>query len=649
MTGWVRGLIGLCALFAGPSVADTPDEAPTDSESVEVVTVTATLEPQTLALTPGSVEIVPGDELQRAQYDGVFEALRHRPGIHADQPGGRGARGSIYTRGLDPNHTKVLIDGIALNDPTNARGGSFDFSTLDNLDTIDRIEIVRGPVSAVQGADAIAGAIQIITQDGKGPDALRLGVSGGRYGYFRGYGSVRGERGPFDLVVAGDYVNEGQPEENGDYRGGSVYSALGLDLPGDARLRGTFFYNDAELEAFPEFSGGTELAVFREFEQRDTRSFAGGLTLTQTPLDWLDYSLRGSIYQRHEERRSPGVAFGVPAEPDTQDDLRRTFLGLRTTAHAPPTLVPGFLSFSVGGDVTWERGETKGDPLVFPPPMIPPVAPVAPDFEESRVIGGPFGEIQWNTDYGLVVLAGVRADFPSGEDVVITPRVSGAYTLDELPLRIDASWGEGYKLASFFALGNPLVGNPLLSPERSRGWDAGLRYEGDRVEARATYFDVRVRDLVDLIFEDPPRLENRGEVRSRGVELEAQIHAFETLDITGYVTYADTFDTATDDELLHRPRWRGGAAFDWRPLENLSLRAALLLVDHVLDSSFPTGFGNAIKLDGYARVDLALSWTPRDWLAVHLAVDNLFDADYHEAIGVPAPGVRPRIGVELRL
>ena len=63
-----------------------------------------------------------------------------------------------------------------------------------------------------------------------------------------------------DLVIAGDYVDEGQPEENGDYRGGSVYSALGLDLPGDARLRGTFYYNDAELEAFPEFSGGTELA-----------------------------------------------------------------------------------------------------------------------------------------------------------------------------------------------------------------------------------------------------------------------------------------------------------------------------------------------------------------------------------------------------
>jgi len=189
-----RAGIGVLALICATGLgagADPSDDA-AEPDEIETLVVTASQGPQPAALLPGSLDIIPGDALQAARYDGILEALRHRPGLHADQPGGRGSRGSLYTRGLDPNHTKVLIDGIAVNDSTNARGGSFDFSTLDNLDTIERIEIVRGPTSAVQGADAVAGALQVITRDGKGPDTMRAGVAGGRFGYLRGYASARG-------------------------------------------------------------------------------------------------------------------------------------------------------------------------------------------------------------------------------------------------------------------------------------------------------------------------------------------------------------------------------------------------------------------------------------------------------------------------
>src|SRR3954470_15006040 len=93
----------------------------------------------------------------------LADILRRVAGIHIDQVGGRGGTGSLYMRGADPNYTLVLVDGVRVNDPTNARGGSFDFSTFDIAD-VERVEIARGPYSAVYGGDALAGVINIVTR-----------------------------------------------------------------------------------------------------------------------------------------------------------------------------------------------------------------------------------------------------------------------------------------------------------------------------------------------------------------------------------------------------------------------------------------------------------------------------------------------------
>ncbi|MES1263454.1 MAG: TonB-dependent receptor plug domain-containing protein, partial [Peristeroidobacter soli] len=93
----------------------------------------------------------------------LADVLKRVSGVHIDSVGGRGGTGSLYMRGADPNYTLVLVDGVRVNDPTNARGGSFDFSALDVAD-IERVEIARGPYSAVYGGDALAGVINIVTR-----------------------------------------------------------------------------------------------------------------------------------------------------------------------------------------------------------------------------------------------------------------------------------------------------------------------------------------------------------------------------------------------------------------------------------------------------------------------------------------------------
>jgi outer membrane cobalamin receptor len=636
-----RACLIIASVLAGllPGVA-LGQSAQQDEDPPETLVVTGSYEPVTLSEAAGSVDVISGEELDAWRYDGVLEALRHRAGVHADQPGARGSRASVYTRGLDPNHTLVLIDGVALNDPTNARGGSYDFSTLSSGD-IERIEIVRGPISAVHGSDALGGAIQVITRDGQGPDRADAEAAGGRYGYVRGLMRAAGQRGPIDLSLSGSYENEGTPDGIGNYRGGTLNASLGANLPREGRARATLRFQDSRNQAYPDASGGQDLAVLRSFETRNIRDLSGGLDIQQPLGDDLELSLLATAFHHRENRRSPGVApppgnpfGGVPAEPNTRDNYYEYGL----TGYGTYEFGAG-VSVTAGGAVEWERGESDGAPLVG--------LGVAPDFDEQRVTGGPLAELQWRCDCGLTLLGGSRVDFREGGSAVWTPRVNASYRVPRLGTEIRGGFGRGWKQPSFFALGNPIVGNDDLRAEKSIGWEAGFGQQlaGERFEIDFTYFDVEVEDLVDLdtaIFQ----LINLGKVRSRGVELSLRASVHETLQLRGHATYTDTEDQS-GRRLRNRPKWRGGVAVEWTPIEGLSARVDALFVGEVKDFSIPTGDRD---LHDYARVDLALAWAPRSqqWLELFLAVDNLLDENYEEAIGFPAVGIRPRAGVAVR-
>ena len=149
------GPLGLAFILGWGWAADTLGQgrAPTEQAlELEPIVVTATVAPTPLGRTTAPVTVISREEIAAQQATSVTELLYQIPGVHIDQAGARGGISSIYVRGSDPNFTVVLIDGIKVNDPTNSREGSFDFSTL-STDNIERIEIVRGPLSAVYGSD----------------------------------------------------------------------------------------------------------------------------------------------------------------------------------------------------------------------------------------------------------------------------------------------------------------------------------------------------------------------------------------------------------------------------------------------------------------------------------------------------------------
>jgi outer membrane cobalamin receptor len=138
---------------------------------------------------------------------------------------------------------------------------------------------------------------------------------------------------------------------------------------------------------------------------------------------------------------------------------------------------------------------------------------------------------------------------------------------------------------------------------------------------------------------------NRSNVVSKGAELTAAFSPLESLSISGHLTYLDTDIKDSDARLRGRPKWRYGLVADWNILEDWQLVASIISLDDFWDVSIPTG---GLFLDGYSRVDVALTFKATDKFSLGLAIDNALDNDYQEAVGFPAAGVRGRVRAQYR-
>jgi outer membrane cobalamin receptor len=627
----------LASLVAMAAMSGTSARAQT-VVTLEPIVVSATRIPTPLAATPLSATIVTREEIEARLPLSTTDLLRQVPGLHIDQPGGRGSVSSVYIRGSDPNFTLVLIDGVRVNDPTNSRGGSFDFSTLDPR-SIERIEVIRGPLSAAHGSDAMGGVINIVTRQGTPTPEVGAEAEGGQHGYYRTALEARGPLGPGTFALTAAYVDNGEPVEGSAFLGTSVNASVNLSPSETTWLRLTSRFAESHSEAFPDDSGGPDLAVRRDVDERDTQELSAAVEFGHRIVPGWEVSLKAGHTDRREDTSSPGVAPGLrdpagipPSENDTT--FRRTSVVASTLIH-----VSDAVRVTVGGDAQFESGSS--DSVLFPGG-----APVPGRFALDRTITAPFLEAQYISPFGLTVEGGVRVDDPDDFDPEVSPRLGARYRIAATRTTFKANWGRGFKLPSLFALGHPIVGNPNLKPETSESVDVGMAQDlwGGRAILSATLFHSRFFDLIDLDEGPPPRLVNRSEVTARGIELGLDVRPTDTLGITAHLTYTDTDIKGTDQELRNRPEWRGGLQAGWRPKATLQVQLGILYVGEVPDSSIPTADRT---LDDYVRVDVAATWAPHPNWRLSIAVDNLFDADYEEAVGFPAPGITPRIAAHV--
>jgi outer membrane receptor protein involved in Fe transport len=225
-----------------------------------------------------------------------------------------------------------------------------------------------------------------------------------------------------------------------------------------------------------------------------------------------------------------------------------------------------------------------------------------------------------------------------------SPQLRADYALPGT--RFQLMWAKAYKLPSFYALGNPIVGDPTLKPEEAENFEGGLTQElWDFARWKGEAFATNYRDLIDFRPGAAPKLVNLSTVHVRGLETSLELQ-WGTLSATPRLSYTNARNQLTGASLRDVPSWLAGATLMWKPDPAWDVTFDLNHVGGLVDNAVPSG---DVNLPSHSRADLSVAYKVLPNLALQLGVDNLFDQHYEDVVGFPAPGAIVRGGVSATL
>lgn len=623
------------ALAIATNVVHAQPDTREQSEVQEQLIVTGTYSPLAVEKITSSVSVIDRLMIEQLNKTNLAELLQSIPGVLVERQGGPGGLAVVSIRGGESNYTVVMVDGVALNDPGNTRGGAFDLGNI-NVESIERIEIVKGPQSAIYGADALAGVINIISLQPKNGHQQTVSVSAGDEGYQQMGVSALGATENFNYALQLRQRDSGEPVEGSEAEDDEVNIRLGW-MPTEAhKLTASFRYFDGKRSSYPEQSGGPEFAESPLLDYTDYEDKSTALDWKYKISDFWTSDLQATLYQREEDYDSPGIApyFAIPPNGADTEFERQQFAWINTLGEQ------GKLWANLGVEQRQEEGESIGYITGFPEDT---------NFALDRTTESAFIDLNNQITENLLLQTSVRSDDTEGYDRETSAKVGVRYQLSK-PVTLRANFGNGYKLPSFFALGHPLVGNEDLKIEQVESWDIGVEWQlRERLSTSIEYFDNTFRDPIDFDSELFTNV-NRERVDATGVEWQAQwFNADNTISLLTHASYTDIDVKDSVSVLTGRPQWRAGASVGWQL--NSSWRTGLdyQLVGEQYATSQHTGTVTLEKLDAYNRMDANLFWSISDSFEANFTVENLFDADYQNAIGFPAPGLLWRAGLRWQL
>ncbi len=601
--------------------------------SVEQVIVTGTYNPLAIEQVSSSVSVVDRAMLEQLNKTNLGDVLQSVPGVLVERQGGPGGLSAASIRGGESNYTLVMVDGVAMNDPGNSRGGAFDLGSI-NVDSIERIEIVRGPQSAIYGADALAGVINIITLRPQQGHQQTVFASIGDEGFQQAGFSALGAGDTTDYALQARVRDTGEPVERSRAEDSDINLRLGWQPSEAHSFSASARYFDGDRSNYPEQSGGPEFATSPDLDYTEFTDKSAALGWQFQILDQWKSHLQATQYQREESFDSPGIApyMAIPPNGADTDFERQQISWINTLGQQ------GKFWANIGLEQRKEEGESKGYLDVG---YLMPT-----DFALERTTDSGFVDINAQMNEKLLMQASVRNDDTDDFSNETSTRFGLRYRLsDAFTLR--ANNGDGYKLPSFFALGHPLVGNEDLVPETVEGWDAGIAWQvSNQLNTSIDYFDNDFRNPIDFDSELFTNV-NREQIKTSGVEWQAQWNSVDNrLGLNANATYTD-IDVKDDVSVLTgRPQWRGGIAVRWQVNDKLGTSLDYQQVGEQFGTSQHTGEATLHELDSYQRVDANLFWTVSDSLKMTMSVENLFDNSATTAVGFPAPGFLWRVGLQ---
>ena len=625
----------------------------------ETLVVSASQVEIPLSQASSAVSIITGTELRERQLATVADALRQVPGLAIARAGSAGALTSAFPRGGESDYTLVYVDGVQVN----AFGGGFDLAHLSTAN-IDRIEIVRGPQSALYGSNAIGGVVRIVTRS-SGPIRADAAIEGGSFGSTRLTAQSSGTArewswgGAVDRAASdgfnGQRTAAGEEIGNDRYERTEVSGSGGWHGHGGEVRADLRFARDAR--GFPGPFGSNPAGIFSGIDH-----------VSHGDDDRWSASIGGTVPSGRRLRTHAQIAwnridsrFTSPSGTSASGSRRFTARG-QTDFEASSAL-----NLSAGLELQRERGTSTF---------------ITDDLGEipiERWVAGYFGEARWTAANRLFATAGIRIEdihrgavgplddefsprpAMAADDVVsVNPKAGVAYYVrttggSQTKLRVSA--GTGIRPPDAFELA--FTDNPSLRPERSRSFEAGIdqTIAGGRGLLEATWFRNTFDDLIvavgRFVESSRYRTDNISNARASGLELASTIRARAAgFDVQGRLTYTflDTEILAVDNgetapspftagqPLLNRPRHQWaldagvsrGRITGWIRGDG---RGRVLSVE----PSFGT-FGGLFDAGGYGVWHAGGSWRLSSRLDAFARIDNLFNREYEEVFGFPALG-----------
>jgi vitamin B12 transporter len=657
--------------------------------------------------TPASAYVISANELLLAQRVNLFDSLRLSPGVTVAQEGRRGGVTSLFVRGGKADYTKVLIDGVPVNDP----GGSYDFADM-TADNVARVELVRGSQSAIYGSDAMTGVLQLFTHRGStSVPELEFTGEGGSFAFNRQFARVSGANGGFDYSASFTHLRTDGRDLNDDYQNrvasanlGYVFNTRtqirltarneksGLGLPG---ATGRFFPDPDERAKRRRIVTGARL------DDQTTKQWRNSLSFAYSESNFLNFDPVAQDLTRPDTPIDSGSSANDFSNYFNNHQQRR---GLRYQTD----LVLGAGHFITAGlEYEQERGVMDSG--------FAGLNRVAP----MRTNAGAFIQDQFAYSSRLLINVGVRVEdnrarVPDGLSKMLSGLGSPPYT-DKVgfgtevmpkigalllirraglqsrrgPTRMRVNYGEGLKAPTMLEAFSPnerLLGNPQLRPERSRNFDIGLEqfFWQDHVRIEGIYFKNRFINQIAFVADPttsggPVKLAdgrmtnfiNNDRATAEGFELAVSFHPSRWLRFDGGYTLletnldaaADVLDTSTMSvipnpeiglPLYRRPRHSGSMSLGYIGEKfNANLDGVFIGKRRDFNPAYFSRFdpqGRPFYNGGYTKMDLAGSYHLNSFISFFGRIENLLNQDYEEVLGYPAyrlnfsAGMRFRIG-----
>jgi vitamin B12 transporter len=574
-------------LLAGAGCAASPAASAISPDTQHIV-VTATRTPTPLDEVLAPVLVIDRADIERSVATDVTELLRFHAGLDLGRNGGPGQTTAVFIRGAESNHTLVLVDGVRINP------GTIGLAALQNIPPgmVERIEVVKGPRSALYGTDAIGGVINVITRRGA-RDGWSVEVGYGDYDTVQGglNGSFATERLEFDLGIS--YLDSaGFPTRTTDdvdrgYENLSASAQLRADFgPAEIALRhwraeGTSEYSDFFLTPVDQDFENAATALSVAWPVGDSARASVGASRFEDEIEQnqsADFlrTTRNGVDAQFDWQAAPSHALAAGARFE-QEKARSESFG--TPLRADTDLLNLFVQDQFG------RGPHR--------------ALAALGYTDHETAGDAF---TWNLEYGYTLAGGTLL-----------------YGLA----------GSGYRAPDAtdrYGFG----GNPDLEPESSRNYEIGVRHRFDeRHSASLAAFRNDIDDLIEFVtisldpFEGVNR--NVAEARIEGIEAAYEYDAAPWR-LRVEAIHQDPRNLETDTVLLRR-------AQDSVTVSAQRAFGPVTLGLDVLAAGEREDFGSPkpVTLDGYVLANLTARWQVSRTVALTGRIENLLDEQYELA------------------